>query len=130
MAVAAVTTRRGGRDARRTLRTSKREDMLPGLRHGLPYTEPLDQEQIARIHDAFIVRDKLSASVLDDIADKWGWKTYLSLDCEEQREWIDPSFKRALINADADLASHRKHIEREEATAQKKAALKRAGFGG
>ena len=46
------TSRRGGRDARRSLRTSKREDMLPSLRHGLPYTEPLDGEQIARIHEA------------------------------------------------------------------------------
>jgi trimethylamine--corrinoid protein Co-methyltransferase len=52
MAVATAAVRRGGRDARRSLRTSKREDMLPSLRHGLPYTEPLDQEQIARIHDA------------------------------------------------------------------------------
>jgi trimethylamine--corrinoid protein Co-methyltransferase len=26
--------------------------MLPALRHGLPHTEPLDQGQIARIHDA------------------------------------------------------------------------------
>ena len=40
MAVAAVASRRGGRDARRTLRTSRREGMLPALRHGLPYTEP------------------------------------------------------------------------------------------
>jgi hypothetical protein len=87
-------------------------------------------EPIARIHDAFIVREKLAAKVLDEIGVAWGLRDYLSLDCEEQREWIDPSFKRALINADADLVAHRQHIEREEATAQKKAALKRAGFGG
>lgn len=85
---------------------------------------------IARIHDAFIVRDKLSATTLDDIAYEWALKPYLSLDCEEVREWIDPQFKRALINADADLAAHQEWIKREEATAQKKAALKRAGFGG
>ena len=52
MAVAAVATRRGGRDARRSLRASKLEPMLPGLRHGLPYTEPLDAAQILRIHEA------------------------------------------------------------------------------
>ncbi|MFQ5468585.1 MAG: trimethylamine methyltransferase family protein, partial [Kiloniellaceae bacterium] len=52
MGVAAASTRRGGRDARRTLRTSKREDMLPNLKHGLPYTEPLGEEQILRIHEA------------------------------------------------------------------------------
>ena len=52
MAVAAVASRRGGRDARRTLRTTRREGMLPALRHGLPYTAPLDPDQIGRIHDA------------------------------------------------------------------------------
>lgn len=85
---------------------------------------------IARIHDAFVVPDKLSATVLDDICDKWGMRDYLSFDCEEVREWIAPALKRALIDADADLAAHRLHVEREEATAQKKAALKRVGFGG
>ena len=52
VSAASGATRRGGRDARRTLRTSRREDMLSSLRHGLPYTEPLVQEQIARIHEA------------------------------------------------------------------------------
>ena len=60
MAVATMATRRGGRDARRTLRTTKREGMLPSLKHGLPYTEPLDDEQIARIHDA-------SMSILEEV---------------------------------------------------------------
>ena len=52
MAVALATSRRGGRDARRTLRTARRDDMLPALRHGLPYVEPLAPEQIERIHEA------------------------------------------------------------------------------
>jgi hypothetical protein len=80
---------------------------------------------IARIHDAFIVSDKLSPTVLDDIAYKWGLRDYLSLDCEEVREWIAPAFKRALIDADADLVRHRELMQREEEKAQKKAALKR-----
>ena len=60
MAVAHAATRRGGRDARRSLRSSKIEPMLPSMRHGLPYTEPLDQEQIARIHDS-------SMTILEEI---------------------------------------------------------------
>ena len=41
-----------------------------------------------------------------------------------------PSFKRALIRADADLAAHKEWIAQEEEKAQKKAALKRAGWQG
>ena len=52
MAVAVATSRRGGRAARRTLRTDRREDMLPALRYGLPYVAPLTPEQIERIHEA------------------------------------------------------------------------------
>lgn len=83
---------------------------------------------VARIHDAFVVKEKLSQHVMDEISVAWGLKPYLSLDREEVRDWIDPAFKRALLKADTDRAAHRQHIEREEATAQKKAALKRAGW--
>lgn len=85
-------------------------------------------QPIARIHDAFIVRDRLPPVVLDGISDAWGHRAYLSLDAEEVRGWIDPAFKRALIAADADFVAHRDHMAREEAGAQKKAALKRAGW--
>ena len=44
--------RRGGRGARRILREDRREPMLPHLTRGLPLTEPMDAEQIARIDDA------------------------------------------------------------------------------
>jgi trimethylamine--corrinoid protein Co-methyltransferase len=44
--------RRGGREARRTLRTAPRFEMLPTLKRGLPVLEPMDQDQIRRIHDA------------------------------------------------------------------------------
>lgn len=85
-------------------------------------------QPVCRIHDAFIVKEKLSATVLDDIAYTWGLRDYLSLDCDEVREWMDPAFKRQLIRADADLAAHQAWIAQEEAGAQKKAALKRAGW--
>ncbi|MGI9464979.1 MAG: trimethylamine methyltransferase family protein, partial [Aestuariivirgaceae bacterium] len=34
------------------VRTAVNDDMLPQLTHGLPYVEPLDPDQIGRIHDA------------------------------------------------------------------------------
>lgn len=85
-------------------------------------------QPIARIHDAFIVRDKLPTRVMDEIADAWDHRDYLSLDCEEVGEWMDPEFKRSLMNADAEAAAHHHFIANEEAKAQKKAALKRAGW--
>lgn len=85
---------------------------------------------VARIHDAFVVGEKLPARVLDEIYAAWGLRDYLTLDCEEVAEWMDPSFKRALIRADADLAAHKEWIAQEEEKAQKKAALKRAGWQG
>ncbi len=81
-------------------------------------------EPIARIHDAFIVRDKLPNRVLDEISALWGLRDYLTLDCEEVQEWVDPQYKRATARADVHLEAHRRHIEQEEAKAQKKAALK------
>ena len=60
MTLVQLDSRRGGRSARRSLRTSRREEMLPTLRHGLPYTEPLDPEQITRIHEA-------SVGILEDV---------------------------------------------------------------
>ena len=69
MAMAATVARRGGRDARRTLRTSRRESMLPSLRHGLPYTEPLDQGQIERIHQASMdILEEVGVDFRDPVA--------------------------------------------------------------
>ena len=39
--------RSGGRANRQRLRGHNIEQMLPHLRHGLPYTEPMDADQIA-----------------------------------------------------------------------------------
>ncbi len=44
--------RSGGRANRQLLRCHNIEQMLPHLRHGLPYTEPMDEDQIAKIDDA------------------------------------------------------------------------------
>ena len=45
-------SRRGGRDSRHRLRKARRNPMLPSLRHGLPYTEPMRAEQVERLHEA------------------------------------------------------------------------------
>ena len=69
MAVAVATSRRGGRDARRTLRTARRDDMLPALRHGLPYVEPLSPGQIERIHDASMgILERVGVDFRDPVA--------------------------------------------------------------
>lgn len=77
---------------------------------------------VAVIHDAFIVREKLSPRVLDDIAVAWGLRDYLSMDCDEVREWADPEFKRALEANNMMIEEHRRHIELEERRARIKAA--------
>lgn len=69
---------------------------------------------LARIHDAFIVRERLPSKILDEIHVAWGLRSYLSLDCEEVKEWSDASFKRALSGEKARIAAHRQAIEFEE----------------
>ncbi len=51
---------RGGRSARRAMRTAPRHEMLPGLRRGLPLCEPLDEEQVRRI-------DAASMDILEEV---------------------------------------------------------------
>ena len=53
-------TRRGGRGARREIRTAIDTKMLPALKRGLPLIEPMDGDQIARIDDA-------SMAILEDV---------------------------------------------------------------
>lgn len=52
MTQATTTARRGGRSARRELRRAPSVAMLPSLKRGLPVVEPMDEEQIERIHEA------------------------------------------------------------------------------
>ncbi|WP_136657624.1 trimethylamine methyltransferase family protein [Nitratireductor sp. XY-223] len=53
-------SRRGGRGARREIRTAIDTKMLPALERRLPLVEPMDAEQIARIDDA-------SMAILEDV---------------------------------------------------------------
>ena len=44
--------RRGGRQARREIRTDRTASMLPALRRNLPFVEPMTEEQVEKIDDA------------------------------------------------------------------------------
>lgn len=57
---AATKSRRGGRSARRELRTQNKVAMLPALTRGLPLVEPMNQEQIEKI-------DNASLSILEEV---------------------------------------------------------------
>ena len=62
-------TRRGGRRARRDLRSIVDHYMEPALTRGIPYVEPMDQEQIERIHNASMdILEEVGVDFRDDIA--------------------------------------------------------------
>ncbi len=63
------TTRRGGRRARKELRTNQKEEMLPSLHRQLPNVEPLSGEQIQRIHNASMdILENVGVDFRDPIA--------------------------------------------------------------
>ena len=53
-------TRKGGRDARRSMRMAPKVEMLPTLRRALPVVEPMDADQVEHIHVA-------SLGILEDV---------------------------------------------------------------
>jgi len=55
-----VRSRRGGRGARRELRTTVDTKMLPALKRNLPLVEPMDLEQVQKI-------DAASLDILEDV---------------------------------------------------------------
>ena len=55
-----TTSRRSGRDARRAMRLTPTFDMLPTLERGVPIVEPMNEEQVERIHQA-------SLAILEDV---------------------------------------------------------------
>ncbi len=65
--------RRGGRNARRNLRTNAIEPMLPHLERGLPCVEALNEEQILKIHNASLkILEDVGVDFRDDIAlEQW-----------------------------------------------------------
>ncbi|CAH2405904.1 trimethylamine methyltransferase family protein [Mesorhizobium ventifaucium] len=62
-------SRRGGREARRTIRTAPKVDMLPTLQRGLPVVEPMDAEQVERVHEASLaILEEVGVVFRDPIA--------------------------------------------------------------
>ncbi|OAH42752.1 hypothetical protein AX777_05810 [Sphingobium yanoikuyae] len=73
----------------------------------------------ARIHDAFIVMQKVPAKVMDEIIAAWGnYSRHLTLDCDEIRGWIPAEFKKALDAQSEQLEQHKRHIAAEERRAR------------
>ncbi len=65
----ALASRRGGREARRIVRTAPKVEMLPTLRRGLPVVEPMDAEQVERIHEASLaILEEVGVVFRDPIA--------------------------------------------------------------
>lgn len=96
------------------------------MNEAISVLERFDINVIARIHDAFIVREKLSPRVMDEIAAVWGHRSYMAFDCEEVPEWTEASYKRARDEADKREAEHREEMLRGEQQARLYAFKKRA----
>ncbi len=96
MNLQANATRRGGREARRTLRTAPRFEMLPTLRRGLPVVEPMDGEQVRRIHDASMaILEEVGVVFRDPIAlDDW---TRAGAEVRGDRVFLDRDLVMELI---------------------------------
>jgi trimethylamine--corrinoid protein Co-methyltransferase len=89
--------RRGGRDARRTLRTAPRFEMLPTLKRGLPVVEPMDETQVERIHEASMaILEEVGVVFRDPIALE-DWKR-AGADVRGERVQLDRHLVMALIS--------------------------------
>ena len=96
MNLQANAARRGGREARRTLRTAPRFEMLPTLRRGLPVVEPMDEEQVQRIHNASMaILEEVGVVFRDPIAlDDW---KRAGAQVREDRVFLDRTLVMELI---------------------------------
>ncbi|MEQ8665899.1 MAG: trimethylamine methyltransferase family protein [Rhodospirillales bacterium] len=91
-------TRRGGRDSRRVIRTNRIEPMLPALRHGLPYTEPMVREQVERIHEASMwILENVGVDFRDPIA-PGQWKA-AGAKVDGERVYLDRHLVMELIRS-------------------------------
>jgi trimethylamine---corrinoid protein Co-methyltransferase len=89
-------SRRGGRDARRVLRTTPKFQMLPTLRRGLPNVEPMDEEQVEKIHAASMdILEEVGVVFRDPIALE-DWKR-VGADVRGERVYLDRALVMDLI---------------------------------
>ena len=89
--------RRGGRGARRESRTAIDVTMLPALKHNLPLTEPMDQEQIEKIDAASMdILEEVGVVFRDDQAIE-DWKSVGADIRDGDRVHLDRGLVRELI---------------------------------
>ena len=89
---------RGGRQARRALRTVPKIDMLPPLNRGIPLCEPMDDEQIHRIDDASMaILEEVGVVFRDPVALKQWQEAGARVDGE--RVYFDRTHIRELISS-------------------------------
>ncbi|NIA70373.1 trimethylamine methyltransferase family protein [Pelagibius litoralis] len=87
---------RGGRQARRALRTASSFEMLPALERGLPLCEPMDEEQIRRVDEASLaILEEVGVVFRDDIA-LADWRR-AGADVRDNRVHLDRELVRELI---------------------------------
>ncbi len=104
--------RRGGRGARRALRTSRRDPMLPALTRGLPLVEPMTQDQIERIDAASMaILEEVGVVFRDPVALE-DWKR-AGADVRGERVHLDRQMVRALIaSIPAEIVLHARDPEK------------------
>ncbi|SIT53017.1 Trimethylamine methyltransferase mttB2 TMA methyltransferase 2 [Mesorhizobium prunaredense] len=96
MTIEAQVSRRGGRDARRIIRTAPKVEMLPTLKRGLPVIEPMDAEQVERIHEASLaILEEVGVVFRDPIALE-DWKR-AGADVRGERVHLDRALVMDLI---------------------------------
>ena len=89
---------RGGRSARRALRTAPKFDRLPGLRRNLPLGEPRGEDQVHRIDDASMaILEDVGVIFRDDIALE-DWKR-AGADVRGERVHLDRGLVREIGRA-------------------------------
>ncbi|PZU12106.1 MAG: hypothetical protein DI606_10520 [Sphingobium sp.] len=74
---------------------------------------------VARIHDAFVTSAAVPTKVMDEIIMEWSrFSSHITLDCEKVQAWRPVDVKIALVEHDANVEAHRKHIALEERKAR------------
>lgn len=91
-------TRRGGRGARREIRTAHDFTMLPALERKLPLTEPMDEEQVEKIDKASLdILEEVGVIFRDPIAIE-DWKKAGADIRDEDRVHLDRGMVKELIS--------------------------------
>ncbi len=91
--------RRGGRQARRDIRTDRTATMLPALKRNLPLVEPMTAEEIERIDDASMrILEEVGVVFRDPVAIA-DWRKAGAEIRDEERVHFDRGLIRDLIRS-------------------------------